>query len=203
MRSRRRGVRAYDERNSALSVSSYENIRRFIARILIFVLALGGYLVYQGWSGLKSTDSRSHWLETEGEIIEFEWKIAERGKSGLPRVNELGDIAEIGYVLEYEYVVSDKLYRAKNLGPEDEAGGVAPLRSEFKTLDPGGKVQVLYDPDDPSRSLLFIGDRAQHLADLHYGLRILIPVVCVYLAIAGTMLWERQQRLAKQSAQRG
>lgn len=123
--------------------------------------ALAGWSAYEFWRGWAS----AHWPAADGEVVSS--TVRERHGRGGPFYEP-----EIGY----RYVVGGAEFTGRRL----RFGGVrlaehspAAAYADLRSLDPGARIPVYYDPNNPHRSVLCPGYRREDIGFAAIGLTVI------------------------------
>jgi len=133
-----------EDNRSRKSILRKERIR--IARILFVLAALMGCVVAVNVSRQKQT---SDWPSVEGKVLDSTYK-----KYSSRKGEGVGELTA-----SYEYIVADQIFKSDQLffGKKKLKREISVSSKWAELVSPGRMVKVYYDPENPSRSVIFNG----------------------------------------------
>ncbi len=121
--------------------------------LIVVSIAIYGYAVGYVFTGIRInefTNSSKNWPSTKGSVTSIDFKSWTTGK---------GSYRNYKLIIEYQYSVAGKEYNndriSSNLSDTRPTIDQDAATRRLQQLEPpSGRINVFYDPEDPSRSML-------------------------------------------------
>ncbi len=138
--------------------------------VLAMLFLCGGIfaLVYFN-SHMGRARESAHWPMTDGRLLKSE-VAALSGSTVMGSMGTRSRTTNYRLDVEYEYSVSDTLYRGRNFSFEPATGNREYWEAKARQYQPGTAVRVYYDPVDPAFAILERGDYKRNFIFIFMGL---------------------------------